>query len=159
MTRLCAALALWLALAAAAAPALAQRPVCQGQTLYVPVVSYLYLGKKGAPYPLDMTLHVRNTDASRPIELTGASYYDGSGRLVRNYLVDPVQLAPRASLALPLAQPEPSSPGEGPPSVVVTWSAGQPASAPVAQCVHVGSAGQQGISFVTNGRVLSQPRP
>jgi hypothetical protein len=154
MSRIAATILAVLLILAGCLPALAQRPVCQGQTLYVPVVSYLYLGKKASPYPLNVTLHVRNTDPQQAINLTGASYYDGRGRLVRNYLLESVRLGPRASLALPLDQPETSSFSDGPPCVVVTWTSPEPASAPVSQAVHVGSAGQQGISFVTNGRVL-----
>jgi hypothetical protein len=65
-----------------------------GQTIYVPVYSHIYIRDKSRVINLAVTLSIRNTDAQNPIRINSARYYDTNGALVREYVKEPLRLAP-----------------------------------------------------------------
>ncbi len=69
----------------------------KGQTIYIPVYSYIYTGPKSHPTKLTAVVSIRNTDMVSPITLVSADYYDSDGKLVRKYLTDYVRLSALAS--------------------------------------------------------------
>ena len=71
--------------------------VVMGQTIYVPIYSYIYHGDCKQTYNLTATLSIRNTDLTQSIVFTSVRYNDSSGKLVRQYLEHPTQLAALAS--------------------------------------------------------------
>lgn len=101
---------------------------------------------------LTATLSVRNTDLENPIILTAVDYYDGGGKLVRNYLDQPVELNPLASTSFIVDQTDASG-GAGA-AFVVEWVTEKQVSSPVIEAVMVNAAGNQGISFISPGRVI-----
>ena len=68
-----------------------------GQTIYVPIYSYIYHDDRKQTYNLTATLSIRNTDQTLPIVVTSVRYNDSSGKLVRQYLERPTQLSALAS--------------------------------------------------------------
>ena len=125
-----------------------------GAVLYVPAYSHVYHGDRRRDVNLATTLSIRNTDAAGALRVTAVRYYDSAGTLVRAYVDRPVTLAPLASVDYVVDQSDTSG-GSGA-SFIVEWRARAAVSAPVVEAVMISTQSQQGISFVTEGRVVRQ---
>lgn len=125
-----------------------------GQTIYVPAYSTIFITDRAHAYNLAVTLSVRNTDRAHPIVLTAVSYRDQDGKLVRDYLTKPLRLAPLAGAEFFV--PESDTTGGVSASFLVDWSSDSPASPPVVEAVMIGTAGTQGVSFLSQGRVIAE---
>ncbi len=148
LVKLNALIALALMVLAPAAAAQAPPASSKGQTLYLPAVSYVYLGAKSKPYSLTKTFFFRNRDPRRQLTITAVDYYDGRGVKLASLLDRPQVLAPLASLQMPLPTQDQEARGCAP-CLIVRWRAGKPVNPPLVQCIMIGATGQQGISFST----------
>jgi hypothetical protein len=128
-----------------------------GQMIYVPVYSHIYIRDQSRTINLTATLSIRNTDLQNPIRITSARYYGTNGALVREYVKEPLRLAPMASTDFVVAE-EDTSGGSGA-NFIVEWGAGVEVTEPVVEAVMIGTASQQGISFISAGRVLKEQTP
>lgn len=126
--------------------------IATGQTVYVPVYSQIYTVEQRRTIELTTTLSLRNTDPGQPIIIASVNYFNSSGALVRKYLEQPVELNPLAATAFVVDQQDASG-GAGA-SFVVEWVAQTPVSAPVIEAVMIHTLGNQGLSFVSPGRVI-----
>lgn len=124
-----------------------------GQTVYVPVYSHIYAEDryKDKPFLLTATLSVRNTDPTRPITLKSVDYYDSDGALLNRYLDKAVTVAPMGSVRYIV--PESEAKGGAGAKFLVEWEAAQAVVEPVIESVMIGTKLQQGISFLSIGRV------
>ncbi len=123
-----------------------------GQTVYVPIYSHIYTWERSKTIDLTATLSVRNTDLERPIILSTVNYYDSSGKLVRKYLEQPVELGSLASTNF-LVNQQDTSGGSGA-AFVVEWVSQTTVSTPVIEAVLINTIGNQGLSFISSGRVI-----
>ena len=123
-----------------------------GQTVYVPIYSHIYTWDRRRKMDLTATLSVRNTDLTRPLILTSVNYYDSSGQRIREYLEQPVEIESLASTNF-VVDREDKSGGSGA-AFVVEWVAQENISVPVIEAVMISTSSNQGISFVTSGRVI-----
>ena len=128
-----------------------------GQTIYVPIYSHIYIRDQSRAINLTATLSIRNTDAQNPIRINSARYYDTNGTLVKEYVPTPLRLAPMASTDFVVAADDTSG-GVGA-NFIVEWSAGVEVTMPVVEAVMISTASQQGISFVSAGRVIRDRTP
>lgn len=128
-----------------------------GQTIYVPIYSHIYARDKSRVINLTATLSIRNTDAKHPIRIRSARYYGTDGVLVREYINEPLRLAPMASTDFVVAEDDTSG-GAGA-NFIVEWSASVEVTEPVVEAVMISTASQQGISFVSAGRVIKNQAP
>jgi hypothetical protein len=127
--------------------------IVSGQTIYVPAYSEVPFTGAGRMLELMVTLTVHNTDLTRPIILTSVRYYNGDGQLVREYLDGPRQLGPLASAEF-VVEPERGR-GVGT-NFIVDWVAEEPVYEPVVEALMLNTTGNQGVSFSSVGRVVSQ---
>ena len=127
-----------------------------GQTVYVPVYSHIY-HRGGMAFLLEVTLSVRNTDRSAPITVTAVDYHDTQGRRLRKHLDRPLRLPPLATAEF-LVEEEDESGGSGA-NFIVEWVSAAEVSEPVIEAVMIGTAGSQGISFLSPGRVVARTGP
>lgn len=128
--------------------------VVVGQTVYVPVYSYIYMFSGERVLNLTATLSVRNTDRKSPIIVKSVTYYDEAGVRVRNYLDQPIALDPLAATEFVVEQSDIRG-GSGA-SFLVEWIAQAQVSDPVVEAVMINTSGNQGVSFVTLGRVIER---
>jgi hypothetical protein len=126
--------------------------IVAGHTVYVPVYSHIYMMDQGRTMNLTTTLSVRNTDQEHPIIVASVDYYNSGGELVRNYLEQPVELGPLASAEFVVPQADISG-GIGA-SFLIEWVAQTTVSDPVIEAIMINTQGNQGLSFVSQGRVI-----
>jgi Protein of unknown function (DUF3124) len=128
-----------------------------GQTIYVPIYSHIYTRDKTRVINLSATLSIRNTDAQNQIRINSVRYYDTNGRLLKEYVDRPLTVVPMASTDFVVAE-EDTSGGVGA-NFIVEWSASVEVTEPVVEAVMIGTASQQGISFLSTGRVIRDGVP
>ena len=126
----------------------------QGQTIYVPVYSHIYHGIKARPFNLTVTVSVRNTDPRRPMTVASADYYDTEGKLVRRFLEAPVTMPPLGTREF-IVEERDEAGGSGA-NCILRWTAAEAINAPVVEAVMIGASSNQGISFVSSGRVIEE---
>ena len=146
---------LCLALLTAAQPAVAE-PLGKwlNQTVYVPIYSHIYAEDRyrDTPFLLTATLSVRNTDPTKSFTLKKVSYYDSKGALLQQYLDKPQSIEPLGSIRFIV--PESESKGGSGAKFLVEWEAESPVIEPIIESVMIGTKMQQGISFISTGRVI-----
>ncbi len=123
-----------------------------GQTIYVPIYSHIYTWDRNRTMDLTAMLSIRNTDPTYPIIVTSVNYFNSDGKLTRQYLEHPVELGAMASTNFVVSQ-EDRSGGSGA-AFVVEWVSPKKVALPVIESVMINTSGNQGISFISPGRVI-----
>ncbi len=124
-----------------------------GKTIYVPVYSHIY-HQDNLEFDLTATLSIRNTDFNNPIIVKSAKYYSTEGKIVREYVETPLELPTMATLDFIVGQKDRSG-GSGA-NFIVEWVAESQVTEPIVECIMIGTSGQQGISFLSVGKVIQQ---
>ena len=125
-----------------------------GQTVYVPIYSHIYSGLKGNPFILAATLSIRNTDPGHSITLVSVKFYDTDGKLVKEYLDNPLELKAMASTRYILTESDTGG-GSGA-NFLVKWTSKTKVNRPLVEGVMIGTRSGQGISFVSRGQVIKE---
>lgn len=128
--------------------------IATGQTIYVPIYSHIYHQDEKKTFNLTATLSIRNTDLDNPIVIPSVQYYDWNGNLVRNYLEQPIEIAALASTDFVVNTTDRSG-GLGA-KFMVEWVAQTTVTEPIVEAIMIGTSSQQGISFVSPGRVIKR---
>lgn len=125
------------------------------QTVYVPLYSHIYADERfrDKPFNLTATLSIRNTDPKQSLHLTSVDYYDSSGKKLRSYITAPVEIKPLASTRY-IVQNSDTSGGSGA-KFLVHWETDTGITEPIIESIMIGTKLQQGISFVSRGRVIA----
>jgi hypothetical protein len=130
-------------------------PTTQGQTVYVPVYSKVPYGDKGSDgkpdaEKLSALLLIRNTDLRNSLTVRSIRYYDGSGKLIREYPGGKID--PLGTLEAFVERGDQSG-GSGAKFLVV-WDAEIPVNAPIIETVHAYFFGNRSVSFTSPGQPL-----
>lgn len=123
-----------------------------GQTIYVPVYSHIYIGNRKKPFPLTATLSIRNIDPKYRIKITAVDYYGSQGKLLKKYVDKPATLNPLESLEYIIAEKEERG-GAGA-NFIVKWKSDQLVNSPIVESVMVEHRGY----FTSRGRVIITPK-
>ena len=129
----------------------------RGQTVYVPVYSHIIIGERergSVNFDLSINLSIRNTDPKNPITIISADYYDSNGEVVKKFVTKPMTIKPMASTYYFIAQSDKSG-GWGA-NYIVKWKSEKKVNEPIIESVTYGSRGNHSISFVSQGRVISE---
>lgn len=124
------------------------------RTVYVPVYSSIYLGLDVRRNVIELaaTLSVRNVSAQRPIIVNFVRYYDSAGKMVREYLGEPAELGPLATVEFVIQRADVAG-GPGA-NFLVQWVGQSDTDEPLIEAVMIGQSGNAGISFTSGGRVI-----
>ncbi|MDG4474581.1 DUF3124 domain-containing protein [Thiovibrio frasassiensis] len=125
----------------------------EGQTIYVPAYSHIYVGNRENPFLLTVTLSIRNIDTKHPVTITAADYYDTKGKRIRKYLEQPVSLGPLESIRYVVPQKDKSG-GSGA-NFIVEWTSTKAVNPLFVETIMIGAESQQGISFTSSGKAIS----
>ncbi|MEZ4950179.1 MAG: DUF3124 domain-containing protein [Saprospiraceae bacterium] len=116
---------------------------------YLALYSQIYQHSHAHTYDLTTTVSIRNISSTDTVFLTKADYYDTHGALLRPYLKFPVYLAPLETIEIVIDEGDQSG-GTGA-NFLFDWKTNNENSAPYMQAVMISTAGQQGLSFTTEG--------
>ena len=140
--------------------AFAQTPsVSSGQLLYLPIYSHVWHGEvdaNGQPEKslVSVLVSVRNTDASKSIQVESARYYDTDGKLLREYMKAPRTIAPMGTYELFV--PRSDDTGGSGANFVISWKAERSSNPPIVEALHVNLPAGRSIAFITSARELSR---
>ena len=127
-----------------------------GQSVYVSIYSHIYSGLKARPFDLAAILSIRNTDINQPVTIVSVKYYDTEGKLLKEYLDDPLQLKALASTRYIIMEDDKAG-GSGA-NFIVKWKSNKKVTPPIIEAVMIGTHSGQGISFVSRGQVIEEHR-
>ena len=125
-----------------------------GQSVYVSIYSHIYSGLKARPFDLAAILSIRNTDINQPVTLISVKYYDTEGKLLKEYLDEPLQLKALASTRYIIMEDDKAG-GSGA-KFIVKWKSEIRVTSPIIEAVMIGTHSGQGISFVSRGQVIEE---
>lgn len=124
-----------------------------GQTVYVSIYSHIYSGLKARSFDLAAILSIRNTDPEYPIMIDSVKYYNTEGKLIKEYLSEPLQLNVLASTRYIIKEGDKTG-GSGA-NFIVKWKSDKMVNPPIIEAVMIGTRSGQGISFVSRGQVIA----
>ena len=127
-----------------------------GQSVYVSIYSHIYGGIKARPFDLAAILSIRNTDIDQPITIVSVKYYDTDGKLLKEYLDQPLELKTLASTRYIIKESDKAG-GSGA-NFIVKWKSEKKVNLPIIEAVMIGTHSGQGISFVSRGQVIEEHR-
>lgn len=122
------------------------------EKVYIPIYSDIYYVDSKHTLSLTATLSIRNTSFRDSVYVFSIDYYNSHGEKVRRYNDATLLLKPMESVEF-VVEDRDDSGGVGA-NFVVEWGAKAGAQRPYFQGVMIGTAGQQGISFTTEGIVI-----
>lgn len=125
-----------------------------GQLIYVPVYSHIYQRDQERTFNLTTTLSIRNTDPEHSFVITRVSYYDSEGKFIENYVDSKETVGPLASTSYVIEERDLRG-GVGA-NFLVNWRSEEPIIPPVIEAVNISTSNQQGISFLSVGRVIKE---
>jgi len=125
-----------------------------GQSVYVSIYSHIYGGRKARPFDLAAILSIRNTDIHQPVTIVSVKYYDTDGRLLKEYLDEPLLLKALASTRFIIMEGDKTG-GSGA-NFIVKWKSNIRVTVPIIEAVMIGTHSGQGISFVSRGQVIEE---
>ena len=125
-----------------------------GQSVYVSIYSHIYSGRKARPFDLAAILSIRNTDIHQPVTIVSVKYYDTDGKLLKEYLDEPLELKALASTRYIIMEGDKTG-GSGA-NFIVKWKSKIRVTAPIIEAVMIGTHSGQGISFVSRGQVIEE---
>ena len=125
--------------------------------VYVSVYSSIYLGLASEALMVNLaaTVSVRNVSAEHPLILTHARYYDSAGRAVRDYVTEPGEVAPMATVEYVVKRDDTSG-GPGA-NFVIEWAGPKDMDEPIVEAVMIGQSGHAGFSFISAGKSVQRP--
>lgn len=118
------------------------------EEVYIPIYSDIYSRTRNYKVLLAATLSIRNTSRTEKLYIKEVDYYDSAGNFVRNYLDKPIYLDPLETIDYVIDEDDDTG-GSGA-NFLVIWGATTEIN-PLFQAVMLGSVGQQGITFTTDG--------
>jgi hypothetical protein len=130
--------------------------IVTGQLVFVPAYSEVILVSSPA-LQLSTTLAIHNTDPEHAIIIQSVRYYNTDGELVREFIESPSELKPLATTGFVI--PSDDTSGGWGANFLVEWVAEEPVYEPVIEAVMVSTRGTEGVSFISEGRVVSEHRP
>lgn len=126
----------------------------KGQTVYVSVHSTIFTASRAVPFHLEATLIIRNADPTASFKVSAADFYDTKGKLLKNYLPEPLELKPLETKYIFIPQKQLDG-GVGA-NFIVRWRAESEINVPIIECLMTGTKSGQGISFVNQGQVIRE---
>lgn len=133
---------------------IAELDIVTGQHIFVPAYSDVFIGDAGQTIQMAITLLIHNTDPDDEIIIESVQYFNTDGEMVREFIEQPVTLRAMATTGF-VVNASNSSGGWGA-NFTVSWGAPTPVYEPVVEALMVNTSMAMGVSFVSQGRVVSE---
>lgn len=119
---------------------------------YVPAYSSVLLSQGKLRVDFAVTLSIHNASQDKPLVLRRLAYFDGNGKLVEEYLKQPVALKPFATVEVYIPEQDVRA-GTGA-NFLVDWASIGDIAEPVIEALMLGSVGNRHFSFISQGRAI-----
>ena len=116
--------------------------------IYVPIYSDIYISRLNQKSLLSATLSIRNTSPSDSLFISQIDYFNTGGDLVKNFINQPIGLAPMATVNY-VIEKEDTSGGSGA-NFIVKLNSDKDIK-PLIQAIMIGENGNKGFAFSTDG--------
>lgn len=132
-------------------------PSYSGQTVYLPIYSHIYHGdldSGGKPTQTLLSAHVsiRNVNTNKTIKLHFARYYDTDGKLIKEFVSNPVTIPPLGTHELFVPRSDVSG-GSGA-NFLISWSADTSVNPPLIEALHIDIRPERTLTFITSARPI-----
>ena len=117
---------------------------------YLSVYSHIYTLTEEKITDLTATISMRNTSMTDTLYVFKAEYFDTNGKSVRNYITQPIFIAPMETAEIVIEQKD-NAGGSGA-NFIFDWKIKAGAPEPLFEAVMISTAGGQGLSFTTQGK-------
>ena len=107
----------------------------------------------GALQPAMHRVATTTTTPAHPINLVSVKYYDTDGKLLKDYVSEPVRLNALVSTRYVIKEAEIGG-GSGA-NFIVTWESEKRVNPPIIEAIMIGTKSGQGISFLSRGKVIA----
>jgi hypothetical protein len=124
------------------------------ETDYLPVYSDIYHQDGTKRFPITATISIRNTSLVDSAYIQSATYHDSFGKILRSYLDSTLLLLPMESIEFVVEEGEKAG-GAGA-NFIIDWAATNYSDQLLIQSIMIGTYGQQGISFLTEAKVIKR---
>ena len=122
----------------------------QNGSTYLSVYSHIYTVSQERITDLTATISMRNTSTADTFYLLKAEYFDTNGKSVRNYVTQPIFIAPMETAEIVIEQKD-NAGGSGA-NFIFDWKIKPGAPEPLFEAIMISTSGQQGLSFTTQGK-------
>lgn len=116
---------------------------------YLSVYPEIYSFSQRQVHPLTATVSLRNISSTDTVFVQRADYYNTGGTLVHAYVEKPIYLKPLETIEIVID--EANNAGGTGANFIFEWSSPHARTEPRFEAVMISTAGQQGLSFVTQG--------
>lgn len=128
-----------------------------GQVLYLPIYSHVWHGevdRNGQPMKtlVSVSVSIRNTNPSKPIQITSAQYFDTDGKKLKEYVPTPRTIAPMGTYELFI--PRSDDTGGSGANFVIAWKSDVSVNAPIVEAFHAHLPTGRSIAFTTSARQI-----
>jgi hypothetical protein len=124
------------------------------ETDYLPIYSSIYYQDGTKRFPITATVSIRNTSLSDSVFILSARYYDSYGKAIHSYLDSTLLLSPLESIELVVEEKDTEG-GVGA-NFIIEWAAPAYSDQLLIQSIMIGTYSQQGISFLTEAKVIKR---
>ncbi|EIJ40204.1 Protein of unknown function (DUF3124) [Galbibacter orientalis DSM 19592] len=126
----------------------AKDSLIKGQT-YLSIYSQIYSYTQHGKHDLTTTVSLRNTSNKDTVYISKADYYNEKGSLIRSYTSNTIYIAPLETIEIVIAKDD-NDGGSGA-NFIFDWATKKNSPSPFFEAVMISTAGQQGLSFTTQG--------
>ena len=119
-------------------------------TTYLSVYSQIYSFSEHKTHDLTVTVGIRNTSTTDTLFLDKADYFDTEGARIREYVKQTIVVRPLETIETIIGQSDKSG-GTGA-NFLFDWRINPETTEPIFEAVMISTAGQQGLSFSTQGK-------
>ena len=128
-----------------------------GQLLYLPIYSHIWHGDidsngQAVKTLVSVLVSIRNTDASRPMQVTSARYFDTDGKRLRENIPSPRTIGPMGTYEFFI--PRSDDTGGSGANFAIAWRSNSGVNPPVVEAVHANLPTGRSIAFVTSARQI-----
>lgn len=124
------------------------------ETDYLPVYSDIYFDDGTKRFPITATVSLRNTSLTDSAFVLSARYYDSYGKMLHTYIDSVLLLSPLESVELVVEEGEKAG-GAGA-NFIIEWAATKYTNQMLIQSVMISTYGQQGVSFLSEAKVIQR---
>lgn len=124
-----------------------------GQVLYLPVYSNIPNPEMRQTYDMSAFISIHNTDLVNPIKISQVLYFDNDGKLIASFQKNDTILNPLGAVNYYIPTGDKSGTGA---NFLVEWYADSLVTEPLSESVMVGFTSGQGVSFISQGRIIRE---